>query len=227
MRCVRTLGAALALLGATGFAGCAGAGSGEPAGLRDNYLRHVAFRLYNESVLLHWKEHEMPLQVYLPRPPEGMFEDAEAIFEVVRDGVTDWTDVAAPGVPSFEFVDDPGEADIPIRWEDRPTGEWFVAHCVRDISPRQRRFGVATALVTARNYDGSDVSLELLYLTVLHEMGHALGLGGHSPEPSDVMYGSRAAHRDALSERDRNTLRMLYERPNGAPVVGARRERAY
>ena len=68
------------LIGATLIAACAGAGSGATAGRRDNYLRQVAFRIVNESVLLHWKDHEMPLQVYLPRPPEGMFEDPEAIF---------------------------------------------------------------------------------------------------------------------------------------------------
>ncbi|UCE87129.1 MAG: matrixin family metalloprotease [Deltaproteobacteria bacterium] len=224
---MRMPAAARAALAAALVAGCAGAGAGANAGPRDNYLRHVAFRLLNESVLLRWQDHEMPLQVYLPRPPQGMFDDPEAIFEVVRDGVTDWADLAAPGVPSFEFVDDPGAADIPFRWEERPTGKWFVAHCVYDISPRQRRFGVATVLVTARHYDGSDVSLELLYLTVLHEMGHALGLGGHSPEPSDVMYGALAQQRGGLSERDRNTLRALYDRPNGSRVVGARRERAY
>ena len=30
----------------------------------------------------------------------------------MRNGVLDWTDAAAPGVPSFEFLDDIGDADI-------------------------------------------------------------------------------------------------------------------
>jgi predicted Zn-dependent protease len=55
-------------------------------------------------------------------------------------------------------------------------------------------------------------------------MGHALGLAGHSPDPGDIMYGgglSRSTATD-LSERDRETLRLLYSRPVGSRVVGAR-----
>jgi hypothetical protein len=45
---------------------------------------------------------------------------------------------------------------------------------------------------------------------VAHEMGHAVGIGGHSPETTDVMYT-----RPTVSEptgRDRNTLRHLLGR---------------
>ena len=57
-------------------------------------------------------------------------------------------------------------------------------------------------------------------------MGHALGLGGHSPDPGDAHYRStlRTAISD-LSERDRATLRALYERPIGTRIVAARRSR--
>ena len=62
-----------------------------------------------------------------------------------------------------------------------------------------------------------------IYETVLHEMGHALGLGGHSPDPDDIMYASiRHGGTEGLSERDRNTLTVLYARPVGSRVAGAR-----
>ena len=39
-----------------------------------------------------------------------------------------------------------------------------------------------------------------------HEFGHALGIWGHSPEKSDVMYYSQVAEPPPISARDINTL---------------------
>lgn len=192
-----------------------------------NYLRSVAFRLWPDSVLLRWQEDRMPLRVYLPEPPEGPVDDPERMRSKIREAVLAWSGVAAPGIPSFEFVDDPADADIPFRWEPEPRGDWYIAHCVYQISPRQRRFGVATVLVTARYQDGHPPSPRDFYHTVMHEMGHALGLGGHSPDPADIMHARINGRQDGLSPRDRATLRMLYARPNGSPMVGARRERSW
>ena len=51
--------------------------------------------------------------------------------------------------------------------------------------------------------------------TALHELGHAFGLWGHSPEKSDAM----AVHQGQvpvldLSDRDRFTLRWVRDQPN-------------
>ena len=55
----------------------------------------------------------------------------------------------------------------------------------------------------------------VLQSTALHELGHAFGLWGHSPDPTDVM----AVHQGqqpvlALSAQDRVTLRWLRQQPN-------------
>jgi hypothetical protein len=46
----------------------------------------------------------------------------------------------------------------------------------------------------------------------LHEIGHALGLMGHSTQHNDVMYSSMplSTNDRSLSERDKNTLKHLY-----------------
>jgi len=209
------------------FAGWACAGTaGAPSAREEDegYLRRVAFEMPgHESVVLRWPKREMPLAVYLPRPPPGLFEDPEAIFDSVRGGVLDWTDVAGPGIPSFVFVDEPGEADIPILWAERAAGEWYIAFC--KYQPRMqytRRFAVAHILVTARWGGGRVADIHDIYDTMLHEMGHALGLGGHSDRKTDVMYARGRKSRVGLSERDRITLRALYTRPIGSRVLGAR-----
>jgi predicted Zn-dependent protease len=180
----------------------------------------------NEHVLLRWSKKKMPLRVHLPAPPTGLFQDPLAIFDSVRDGVLDWTDAGGPGVPSFVFVEDADEAEIPILWAKEPDGDWYIAFCAWDIQPLARRFGVSHLLVTGRWGDSHEADLHDVYATVLHEMGHALGIGGHSPDRGDIMYSliSRTAT-SGLSERDRATLAVLYARPIGTRVAGGRGHR--
>jgi hypothetical protein len=227
---------ALLLLGA---AGCSASLRAQPEDGSD-YLRYVAFEAPgNEHVLLRWPERKMPLRIYLPQPPDGLFDDPQAIFGAAREGVLAWTDVAGPGLPSFDLVASAGEAEFPIAWAGSQPS-WSIAHCFYDIAILQRRFGVAQIVVTGRFRDGTFATAEMIRAVVSHEVGHALGLGGHSPNPEDVMYGfadplegeagdvaapaedpPRPRHR-TLTARDRETLRLLYARPIGARIHAPR-----
>ena len=181
-----------------------------------DYLHQVAVRdSVSDTYLLHWPERKMPLAIYLPPPPEGLFPDPERTHAEVRRGVLDWTDVAAPGLPSFRFVESHGEADIPIIWAEEPTGDWYIAYCSVQVNLRQKRLDVEQVLVTGRWGDGHVAEPSEIYETVLHEMGHALGLLGHSDDPGDIMCpGSSRVAGKGLSARDSNTLRELYAGPN-------------
>ncbi len=49
--------------------------------------------------------------------------------------------------------------------------------------------------------------------TARHEIGHALGIWGHSPVPTDALYFSQVRNPPLISPRDLNTLKRIYEQP--------------
>lgn len=221
-RAVHAVALAAALLCTACASNSGGGGRGSDA---DHYLRYSSFRhpVSKENFLLRWRSRKMPLRVHLPRPPEGQFTDPEAMFDTVRDGITDWSDVAAPGIPSFVFVESAGDADIPIVWAAKPDGDWYIAYCSYDVNVFAQTFDVDYILVTGRYGSGAEATLHDLYATMLHEVGHALGIGGHSPSTGDIMYRSAGAKKTpGLSARDRETLRRLYGSPVGRRIVGAK-----
>ncbi len=144
---------AIALL--VSFTGC-GAQMLASADTRPDYLRYVAFESPgHEHVLLRWPVKKMPLKIYAPRPPEGLFDAPEALWDAARAGVLSWSDAAGPGLPAFEFVESAFEADIPIAWAETSTN-YSIAHCFYNVKILQRRFGVAQIVVTGRFRDGRE-----------------------------------------------------------------------
>ncbi|MCM1982487.1 matrixin family metalloprotease [Lyngbya confervoides] len=55
-----------------------------------------------------------------------------------------------------------------------------------------------------------------------HELGHALGIWGHSPNPEDVLYAAQVRQPPPISDRDINTLKRIYQQPTllGWPAPG-------
>jgi predicted Zn-dependent protease len=50
-------------------------------------------------------------------------------------------------------------------------------------------------------------------LTTTHELGHAIGIFAHSPDPGDIMFGDPVV--SELSDRDRATAEAAYHlQPN-------------
>jgi hypothetical protein len=201
------------------------AGIGAPPRSR-HYLWYVTYPrgdldARDERTVRRWPDEKMPLRVYVPDVPPGAFpgKDPAAVRAAVIAGVEAWRDVVRPGVPSFVVVDAPRGADLRFRWtegiEDALLG-WTAAPLSGPFQPYPIR-------IAMRWHPRGGAPLAGLQAVVTHETGHALGLWGHSPDRGDLMYHAYFQEyrggRHALTERDRETLRLLYGLAPGEVVL--------
>ncbi|MBQ3311513.1 tetratricopeptide repeat protein [bacterium] len=54
------------------------------------------------------------------------------------------------------------------------------------------------------------VTEDEMYAVIMHELGHALGIVGHSQDESDVMFAFTSKNTGHLSQRDITTIKMMY-----------------
>ncbi|WP_373533253.1 tetratricopeptide repeat protein [Vampirovibrio sp.] len=126
----------------------------------------------------------------------------------------------------FEFTDNPQLADIQVNWVNLPmenTAEQQASgHAelrnglCRTQVMNQLLFKDDISIVT-HHTDGKAYSDDVIYNTLLHEIGHAIGLlNGHSPTPGDALFSSNLyedGRRKHLTERDIITAHKLYDLP--------------
>lgn len=156
-----------------------------------------------------------PITVYVERSSKAIgFQPA--FTEIVVNAFKEWS-LNVPKI-QFKFVDSPANAQIACTFTDKVAdlsgnqegGNTLVQ---QDVSSNEVRADVKI-LVTPRG--GMKVlGPNYLHRVALHEVGHALGLGGHSDNPSDVMFGTVYLEdkKTELTARDINTLKMLYDQP--------------
>lgn len=198
-------------------AGCEGCGVND----RDYFGRISIDRLTR------WKSKALPIKVFL------VYDAATANsvdFRKVFVGALEQWLKALDGRLRYTIVDTPEEANISVRLDGttiqgriRGTTEFDSSESDWRQPTDFLRKGYIT--VYLRTESGGIHSQSMLTFVCLHEIGHALGITGHSTNGSDVMfYVNRTfSPRVTLSQRDKATIRKLYwDYPVKAPPVAHR-----
>jgi predicted Zn-dependent protease len=175
---------------------------------------------------------QFPVTIYIEQPQvEAGTGQVNAIAQLwqdaVRYGVQEWTQYLP-----LVIVDDPAIANITIL-RIVPPLQIARRNFPGSTAPSGRTLALPRVKAAETQYelfiDASQSPAQLAHrckilltpnqappytqATARHELGHALGIWGHSSAETDVMYFSQVRTPPAISRRDINTLKRLYAQP--------------
>lgn len=154
-----------------------------------------------------------PVKIYIESAGSRSSQQwASAVLEAVRE----WN-VYLP----LEITEGSETADITI-WHRRPplqmSGdgnisrarsaetryEFYISHPINLPAILSHRFTISLSPNQTGRY---------IQAAARHELGHALGIWGHSPLETDALYFSQVRTPPSISTRDINTLKRIYAQP--------------
>ncbi len=155
---------------------------------------------------------QFPIQVYIA-PPQ--ISNAQAWLASAQQAVKDWQ-VYLP----LQLVTAPEKANITIQAtapQQRSGSRVRSAETTYQIFVNEQGILSQRFTVLVR----PNQTPQYVLAALRHELGHALGIWGHSPVNTDVLYFAQVRTSPPISARDINTLRRVYEQPTqlGWPVV--------
>jgi predicted Zn-dependent protease len=211
--------------------------------LEPNYLPFMVHRVPGDDAagdllfFCRWPGEAMPLSVRvipaeIPQPLQDEFAPkAPARYvEAVQSALATW-EGELEGLVRFRLVE--AEADLTVRLvaERAPVpapdlqvlGSTPVSRAcrVRGTDPDAERLEVSFEGLQLRLFLADEFGLlepDQVEWIALHEIGHGLGMRGHSPIPADLMYEvarDRITVHGGLSAEDVNSFVSLYQIPNG------------
>ena len=163
---------------------------------------------------MRWNFNQMPLKVFIGSGV-GVPGFQPAFVDLIPTACNDWSR-PMQGKLSFVPVDNPNNADITIEWThdlSRAKDPGEGGH-TQTWGEQGRLAHVQMIILTNDPTTTVRMTPQRMSWILHHEIGHALGLSGHSPDPDDAMYynvpPTAMVRYATLTNRDLNTLAKYY-----------------
>lgn len=170
----------------------------------DQYFQNIA-----RSGFYSFKNAPQPLRVYLKPSSAKVSPELQAALQSAFDV---WTKASKERL-KFQFVKVDNDPDITVVWTNNPgdikEGKQGYTDFVKtkdDISKSK-----ITLLTNRRN--GMPLTAPFAKALVMHEIGHAIGLNGHSYSSGDIMFGGRLEDTSHISASDLKFFNKIYTTP--------------
>ena len=165
-------------------------------------------RTLKSGELVRWNPSTFPLHVYVEHNPDlpDYYEKA------VKRAFAKWQKESDNFI-TFSFTNIEEYADIkcyfPKNFKSEKDDQRMLAGLTdfkfEDNKLKYSRINLATYDMNNKFRKEND-----LYTTALHEIGHALGISGHSVDKKDIMYPVTQHEKAQISKSDINTLKLIY-----------------
>lgn len=167
-----------------------------------------------DELTVRWPDSAMPIRVYVA--PFRWYEKSKqqesyAYNQMVFNAFDTWSQISK-GKITFQQLASLDGSQIDLSW--RRVDRKSLGHCEYLVNPQsliysaEIKIGISDGIIHAQYNDMDEVKH-----TILHEIGHALGILGHSDGPDDIMFVPHQYGVVDLSSRDIETINTLYDLP--------------
>ena len=131
--------------------------------------------------------------------------------ELMKQAFAQWTKFTN-GKIIFKYVSDPKNAQIKVKFVkdiyDVTGNKTTIGQTYHESMGSKMISAVIT--ISDRSPNGAAFKKDAVYRVMVHEIGHALGIFGHSQDPKSVMYYARINRHQHLTEDDLKYIGKLY-----------------